>query len=283
VLQRLDPNLRNDQGRTPLLEGILAYDKSAVSFASYFNHKVKNQKINLPIFEVNCKDTGIYGRTPLQWACFLPSLALIVELSSFKNIDYLALDNNLELAIEIVPKNYLTSRKSIQNPTKKAIIKHFQNSFSRAFSIQPSPSLAPTIFMGFNVKNPPINSLNHFKSKLENQINEIEDFEGPKSKISLYAYKETSLVKLKKSIQTSFKIPAKLDSKNPPSARRIPYLRQNSDYSSTNEYLPSETQSINPVVRIPLSVNISTDSGRLSGISSPFLKVVIASFRSQKA
>jgi ankyrin repeat protein len=121
-LTRADPNAVDSAGNSALHEAVMGLEKYAVSFAVEFNRKSQASTIRSePKFDLNIPNNLKGQMTPLHMACSIPSLAIIIELVSSPKIDLLALTSSLKLPNDLVPMNYLTSRKAAFNPTRKRL------------------------------------------------------------------------------------------------------------------------------------------------------------------
>jgi hypothetical protein len=74
--------------------------------------------------------------TPLHLACSIPSLAIIVELVGCPKVDLLALTSTLKLPSDLVPMNYLTSRKAVAGHTMKRLKLDLHAPISRIQNVQ---------------------------------------------------------------------------------------------------------------------------------------------------
>lgn len=110
---RANPNLKNSAGSTPLHVAVEYFQKDAIQFASNFNCKVRKSQsesssgIHLFDFNVNSRLHG----TVYHQACKIPSLSLILTLTSSPDLDPLALDNTLKLGSQLIEQSYMGSKK----------------------------------------------------------------------------------------------------------------------------------------------------------------------------
>lgn len=102
------------------------YDKSALSFAIGFNKKQIEAGVFDGLFDLNVTEKYRQGDTLLHLACNLPSLAIILELCSSNEVDQLVTNNRLKFPFEVVPMNYLTSKKTILHSSLLEISRHFK-------------------------------------------------------------------------------------------------------------------------------------------------------------
>lgn len=65
--------------------------------------------------------------TALHFACQIPSLCLINELSKVTDLNPLVFNRQLKLPMDMVPQNYLTSRKRIMELSMRCLRDYFKN------------------------------------------------------------------------------------------------------------------------------------------------------------
>ena len=119
---RADPNAVNIFGRGPIHEAVINLDKKSIAFALGFNQRnLIDDKKKLVVLDINSLSKNYAQLTPLHLSCSIPSLALIILLTNCPNIDLLILSGDLKLAVDLIPKSYLTSRKVLMNLTIKRL------------------------------------------------------------------------------------------------------------------------------------------------------------------
>ena len=137
LFTRADPNATDEAGNSPLHEAVSNLEKYAVSFAVEFNRKNYQSSNKSPIqIDVNIPNFMKSHMTPLHLACSIPSLAIIVELVSYPKIDLLALTSAMKLPSDLVPMNYLTSRKAVVSHTMRRLKNELLSPLSRYYAAQ---------------------------------------------------------------------------------------------------------------------------------------------------
>ena len=102
------------------------FDKTAVNFCVEYNKRLSEAAIDEGHFNLNVAEKTSGGNTLIHLACSLPSLSIILELCNSSEVQLLVLNSRLQLATQMVPLNYLTSKKAIQSATMKELIAHFK-------------------------------------------------------------------------------------------------------------------------------------------------------------
>lgn len=116
----------NFEGKTPLQDAVVNFDKAAVSFAVTYNKKQREAGNQEGLFDLNSAEKYGRGYSLLHLACSLPSLAIILELTNSEEVNQIALCHRLKLPCEVVPMNYLTSKKTIRHSIRTELVKHFR-------------------------------------------------------------------------------------------------------------------------------------------------------------
>lgn len=123
---KAQPNQINLAGKTPLIIAAERNQRVAIKFAIDWNTISRNNpEKKLKLFDLNAPNTK-NGYTALHYACSIPSISMINDLTSDKMTHTLQLNNNFEMASQVIPKEYLTSKKQVIRHERKAILARYR-------------------------------------------------------------------------------------------------------------------------------------------------------------
>jgi len=111
-----------------LLNAIYRGDKTAIKYAYFWNEFVRqgNSCKELKIFDFNICDLNTL-QAPIHIAAAVPSLCMIVDLSHEPLCNTFALDCKFKTPRELVPKQFLTSKKMIFRYERVRLVEYFQD------------------------------------------------------------------------------------------------------------------------------------------------------------
>lgn len=134
-----DPNLTNMDGYRPLHIACLSQQKQAIKFAVQWNNKIEDMRkkvessngvrmsLRIPKeFNFNLETEKRGSETPLHMACTIPSLAMILDITSNRDSNPLVVDDCLRAPARCVPNTHLTSKKLIRGFERFKLEKHFR-------------------------------------------------------------------------------------------------------------------------------------------------------------
>lgn len=124
---RLNPNLKDTQGKTALIVAARKNDKVAIRYASLWNERCRElRNPNEILFDFNTS-FGEAGLSASHYACLAPSLNMINDICSDRMTNCFALDSRLKTPKDYVPQQYLTSKKLIMNYERMKLKKFFKD------------------------------------------------------------------------------------------------------------------------------------------------------------
>lgn len=128
IIHGADPNLKNHAGEAPLICAIQYCDRHAVNFICDWNLKAADSA--RPRFNLNQTDGTPEANTALHMACKIPSLSMISSLLACPEVDVLALNKRMQRASQLVPVQFMCSRKIIGKKERELLLTRFKNVFS---------------------------------------------------------------------------------------------------------------------------------------------------------
>lgn len=137
-----DPNLTNMDGYRPLHLACLSQQKQAIKFAVQWNNKIEDMRKKVELsngarmslripkeFNFNLETEKRGSETPLHMACSIPSLAMILDITSNRDSNPLVVDDYLKAPARCVPNTHLTSKKLIRGFERFKLDRHFRSPY----------------------------------------------------------------------------------------------------------------------------------------------------------
>lgn len=150
MVQRLNPNIEDKTGSTPIIYAIKSKNIPVLAYASSWNERVDNGNLKFLGYKKFDLVSGsrVNGMTPLHYCCAVPSLNMINDIISRNSkVNPIELDYKLRMPSDLIDKSYLSSKKVMLRYEKKAMKKLHSYDENSSLRMQASESMRRN-FMG---------------------------------------------------------------------------------------------------------------------------------------